>query len=94
MLIAGTAGDFETKMVIPIEEMQIMYEKINSPKMMMRKIGCDHGQMLYAADGYVTAWFMWQLQNDNNAGKAFVFDIPEINSNKLYQDQKIDIVEK
>ena len=28
--------------------------------------------MLYSADGYVTAWFMWQLKSDQNAAKAFV----------------------
>lgn len=37
----------------------------------MRRIGAEHGQMLYIADGYVTAWFMWQLQGDEEASKAF-----------------------
>lgn len=39
-----------------------MYDKISSKKVMMRRVGVEHGQMLYSADGYVTAWFMWQLQ--------------------------------
>ena len=38
----------------------------------MRRIGAEHGQMLYIADGYVTAWFMWQLQGDEEASKAFI----------------------
>ena len=72
MVIAGTKGDFETKSVIPLDKMIVMYEKINAPKIMMRRIGAKHGQMLYIADGYVTAWFMWQLQNDEEASMAFV----------------------
>lgn len=47
--------------------------------------------MLYKAQGYVTAWFMWQLQGDEEAAKAFIGEDPEIMSNKLYQDQQINI---
>ena len=58
---------------------------------MARKKGCEHGHMLYSADGYVTAWFMWQLQNDPNAAKAFTGDSPELMNNELYQEQRIDL---
>lgn len=92
LIIAGTKGDFETQAVIPIEKMIDMYEKIPTSKVMMRRIGAEHGQMLYSADGYVTAWFMWQLQGDKEASQAFTSDNPEILNNKLYQDQKIDII--
>lgn len=91
LIIAGSQGDFETQMVLPIEKMIDMYNKIPSSKIMMRRIGAEHGQMLYSADGYVTAWFMWQLQNDEEAGKAFIGDNPEILKNELYQNQKIDL---
>ena len=91
LMIAGTKGDFEIKIVIPIEKMNDMYNKIPSQKVMMRRTGADHGQMLYATDGYVTAWFMWQLQGDEEASKAFIGDSPEIMNNSLYQDQRIDI---
>lgn len=47
-----------------------------------------HDDMLYKADGYVTAWFMWQLQGDENAATAFIGNDPEILKNPLYQDQK------
>lgn len=50
--------------------------------------GMDHGKMLYSADGYVTAWFMWQLQGDQDAAKAFVGDNAEILKNPLYQNQQ------
>ncbi len=91
MMLAGTKGDFETKMVIPIEKMKSMYGKIPTDKVMARKTGYEHGEMLYVADGYVTAWLMWQLQNDTEAAKAFTGDSPEIMNNKLYQDQQINI---
>ena len=86
-----TQGDFETQIVIPIEKMLDMYNKLPSSKVMMRRIGAEYGQMLYSSDGYVTAWFMWQLQNDKEASKAFIGDNPEILKNELYQDQKIDL---
>lgn len=91
LIVAGTQGDFETQMVLPLEKMIDMYNKIPSSKIMMRRIGSDHGQMLYSADGYVTAWFMWKLQGDEEASRAFIGDNPEIINNKLYQDQKINL---
>lgn len=86
LMIAGTSGDFETKSVIPLEKMTEMYNKITSLKVMIRRIGAEHEQMLYSADGYVTAWFMWQLQGVEEASKAFIGDTPEITKNQLYQD--------
>ena len=47
--------------------------------------------MLFRSDGYVTAWFMWKLQDDEEASKAFIGDNPEILNNKFYQDQKITL---
>ena len=91
MIVTGTSGDFEIETVIPFEKLELLYSHINSKKLMMRKTGMEHGQMLYAADGYVTAWFMWYLQNDNEASKAFVGINAEILNNKLYQEQKIDL---
>ena len=55
------------------------------------RLGADHGKMLYSADGYVTAWFMWQLQGDENAAKAFVGDDAEILINPLYQYQQVEL---
>lgn len=53
--------------------------------------GMDHGKMLYSADGYVTAWFMWLLQGDQEAAKAFTGDDAEILTNPLYQDQQVEM---
>jgi len=91
LLLAGTRGDFETKFVIPFEKMVSMYKKIPSQKAMARRAGAEHGEMLYSADGYVTAWLMWQLQSDEHAAEAFIGKNPEILSNGLYQDQKLNL---
>lgn len=91
LLLAGTEGDFETQMVIPLEAMQAMYSELTCPKAMARRIGADHGAMLYSADGYVCAWLMWQLMGDAEAAKAFTGDSPELAMNPLYQDVQIDV---
>ena len=90
-MMAGTKGDFETKMVLPLDIMIQMYDKLNVQKVMMRKTDIEHGGMLYEADGYVTAWFMWHLKNDTYASKAFRGTNAEIFNNKLYQDVKSNI---
>lgn len=63
-------------------------------KVITRKKNVDHGDSYLQFDGYMTAWFMWQLQKDTEAAKAFIGEAPELLSNSLYQDQKISIGEK
>ena len=93
LVMAGTSGEFETDLVSPLEEMNKQYDKITSPKAMARRIGMTHDDMMYSAGGYVMAWFRWQLQGDEEAAKAFIGDSPELMSNQLYQDQRIDLGE-
>ena len=88
LMMSGTEND-----VITPDNMQKSYEKVTSSKVMAVRKGANHGDMLYSADGYVTAWFMWQLQGDEDAAKAFIGDSPELLNNNLYQNQKIDIME-
>ncbi len=57
---------------------------------MASRTGAEHGEMLYSADGYVTAWFVWQLQGDEIAAGAFTENDPEIARNSRYQDQRIE----
>ncbi|QAR31760.1 hypothetical protein EQP59_10610 [Ornithobacterium rhinotracheale] len=59
--------------------------------MMARRAHTGHGEMLYSADGYITAWLMWQLKGDVNAQKAFVGKNAEIRTNPNYQDIKTDL---
>lgn len=60
-------------------------------KVIARRVNADHGDMLRGADGYMTAWLMWQLQDDEEAAKAFIGENSEIMNNQLYQDQKVNI---
>ena len=60
-------------------------------KVYVRKKNVDHGDSHLQFDAYMTAWFRWQLQNDEEAANVFIGDSPEILSNNLYQDQKINI---
>ena len=71
--------------------MKAMYDKVSAPKAMARRIGAEHGETLYSADGYVTAWFMWLLKGDTQAAKAFLGPDAELLRNALYQDQQINL---
>ncbi|MCR4585837.1 MAG: hypothetical protein K5686_08965 [Lachnospiraceae bacterium] len=55
---------------------------------MARKLDMEHGEMLYSADGYITAWFMWHLQGDETAAGAFTGNDAEIMGNELYCEQR------
>lgn len=59
-------------------------------KVIARKKNVDHGNSYTEFDGYMTAWFMYYLQNDQEAGKAFI-ENGELSSNTLYQDVKSNI---
>lgn len=91
MLISGAGGGDDW--VVTQEGLTDIYNDINSPKVMMRRADTAHGDTQFHEDGYVIAWFMWQLQEDEEAEKAFTGDSPEILTNELYQDQKIGIEE-
>lgn len=85
LLIAGAGGGDDW--VITGEQLQSVYSDIDGNKAMLRRKDTPHNETLYAANGYVTAWFMWHLQDDDEAAKAFAGDNAEIYSNDLYQDQ-------
>ena len=91
LLSAGAGGGDDW--VVTGGQLEEIYEEIPSDKVMLRRKDTAHGEMLYAANGYVTAWFMWQLQDNEEAGNAFMGDDAEIMKNELYQDQKKDIKE-
>lgn len=90
-MMIGSTGQTDSS-ISPLKSMQKTYENITDvTKVLARRNDCDHGEMLYYADGYVTAWFCWQLQGDEEAAKAFIGDSPEIMNNSLYQDQNIHL---
>lgn len=91
MLIAGEGGGDDW--VLTGKQLEEIYNDIDSNKIMLRRKNTVHNETLYSANGYVTAWFMYWLQGDEEAGKAFMSENPEIISNELYQDQKISLIE-
>ena len=91
MSFAGTEGEFETETVLPLTELKKQYDKITAPKVMARRVGMIHDQMMYSAGGYVIAWFRWQLMGDAEAAQVFIGESPELLSNPMYQDTAINI---
>lgn len=89
MLISGAGGGDDW--VVTGEQLKSIYDDIAGNKVMMRRNNTAHNEVLYAPDGYVTAWFMWHLQGDEEAAKAFAGDGAEILTNPLYQDQQIKL---
>ena len=55
-------------------------------KVRARAVGAEHQDMLNRTDGYMTAWMLYQLKNDEEASKVFVGDNAEILSNDNWQD--------
>ncbi|WP_300940804.1 hypothetical protein [Faecalibaculum rodentium] len=55
----------------------------------MRRKDTAHGDMLDAADGYITAWLLWQLQGNGEAQALFEGPDAVVLSNPAYQDQDI-----
>ncbi|MCI8514152.1 MAG: alpha/beta hydrolase [Lachnospiraceae bacterium] len=91
---AGTAADrtaTEGQGICPLWALTENYDAIPDTvdKVMARRSGKDHGDMLRYADGYMTAWFMYYLKEDARAGEAFFGDSAEILSNENWQDIKI-----
>ncbi|MDO5143988.1 MAG: alpha/beta hydrolase [bacterium] len=92
LMVAGTkkvdAGDGKNSGICPLVELQEKYNNIpdSVPKVIARRKDTDHGNMLPYADGYMTAWFMYHLQGDEEAGTVFFGDNAEILRNDNWQD--------
>ena len=83
-MLAGTSND-----VITPEGMEKLYGKLGGPKAMALRTDTDHGSMLYSGDGYVTAWLMYWLRGDEEAGKAFWGEAPELAGNPNWRGVQI-----
>ena len=90
LMISSTGSTDEQ--ITPLSAMQANFDSIpdSVTKVLARRNTGDHGEMLYSGDGYVTAWFAYYLQGDEEAGKAFFGSSPEISANELYQDVEIN----
>lgn len=89
MLISGEGGGDDW--VVTLDGLNDIYNDIQSPKVMMRRKNAPHGVTQYSEDGYVMSWFMWHLQGDHEAAKAFIGNDPEIMNNNLYENQNMDL---
>lgn len=86
LLLAG-----ENDWVVDGEQLQSIFEQIPAAKCMARRKSAEHGEMLYSADGYVTAWFAYWLQGDEQAAAAFCGENAELAQNPLYQDVRLEM---
>lgn len=91
LLIAGEGGGDDW--VVTGEQLVEIYNDIPDNKIAIRRKSTPHNEVLYKPDGYITAWFMYHLRNDEEAAKAFTGENPEILQNGLYTDQMIWIIE-
>ena len=89
LVLAGTEKD-----AITPEGMEALYSKLGGPKAMALRADTDHGSMLYSGDGYVTAWFLYWLRGDEEAGAAFFGLEAELLHNPLWQSGAVSIDEK
>ncbi len=88
-VISGAGGGDDW--VITLDGLKELYDHISADKVMARRVDTPHGTTVVSEDGYVAAWFMWQLQGDEEAAKAFVGDNPEILNNTQYQDVQVSL---
>ncbi|MDO5294506.1 MAG: alpha/beta hydrolase [bacterium] len=88
---AGTATDKTATSgqgICPLWSLKENYNNMldEMAKIMARRTGVEHGDMLYRADGYMTAWFMYWLKDDKEAKEAFFGTNAEILNNANWQD--------
>lgn len=88
-LLSGAGGGDDW--VVTGEQLESIYSDIAGGKVMARRKDTAHNEVLYAANGYVTAWFLWHLQDDGAASGLFTGANPDLSGNPLYQDQKFSI---
>ena len=95
-MVAGTGksddsgSDPETSYggVSPLSSLISNYNSISADvqKIRARAAGAEHEQMLMRSDGYMTAWMLYQLTGDEEAGAVFVGENAEILHNDNWQD--------
>lgn len=74
--------------VSPLSSLISIYNAIPDSlvKVRGRCVGAEHEDMLERTDGYMTAWMLWQLKEDQEASDVFVGDHAEIIDNARWQD--------
>lgn len=74
--------------VSPLQALEEIYNTLpdSFTKVCARCTNAEHEDMQERTDGYMTAWFLWQLCGDEDAAKVFVGDDAEILHNSNWQD--------
>ena len=74
--------------VSPLSAQIANYNSISDEvqKVRARAVGAEHEQMLMRSDGYMTAWMLYQLTGDEEAGSVFLGKDAEILHNANWQD--------
>lgn len=87
IFLVSSTGNSDENLVVSGAQLREIFDVVPDTvtKVMARRTNADHGDMLSFADGYMTAWFMWLLQDDENAAKAFVGNNAELLFNTIYQ---------
>lgn len=74
--------------VAPLASLIEIYDSMTDDvlKIRARVAGAEHEQMQVRTDGYMTAWMLYLLKDDQEAGKVFLGENAEILSNANWQD--------
>ena len=77
--------------VAPLQSLMDIYDAMPDDvlKVRGRCVGAEHTDMILRTDGYMTAWMLYHLQGDEEAGKAFMGENAEILYNTNWQDVKV-----
>lgn len=88
-IVAGT-GDTDAGLISPLDGLKTLYAHASSPFVLLaRKTGVDHGETDVQACGYMTAWFLYWLNGDEQAAGAFRGVDAEILRNECWQDVSV-----
>ena len=85
---AGNDSSKEFGGVAPLSSLIENYNKISDDvfKVRARSVGTEHENMLEKTDSYMTAWMLYQLKDDEEAGRVFIGEDAELLNNKNWQD--------
>lgn len=74
--------------VAPLQSLIEIYDGMpqETDKIRARVANAEHTDMIYRTDGYMTAWFLYYLQGNDEARKALFGESAEILSNPNWQD--------
>ncbi len=74
--------------VSPLSAQIANYNSISDKvqKVRARAVGAEHEQMLMRSDGYMTAWMLYQLTENEETETVFLGENAEILTNKNWQD--------